>query len=212
MVTKSRLFCIAILTVLILVAKNAHAFCLPDFSFDIPPQTVSIGGTWSYDIGFTRASGYNVTLRIQMTGFDPGPVVRDLWKTSTQNIWTTHDRFNVPIVVNLQFVEKHANQVVDVTQGPGSGTQFIWYSGWPAGSGNPVPWAHEVGHMFRNFDEYPGGFVNPDGSFRNVPDGLMGSGRTMFDRYYQFVADWAATQAEAVPTWCQNTLAYHHPE
>ncbi len=113
--TKSRLSCLCILPVLVLAANNSHAFCLPDFSFDIPPQTISIGGTWSYDIGFTRASGYNVTLKIQLTGFDPGPAVWDAWKTSTENIWTTHHRFNVPIVLNVQFVEKHANQVVDVT-------------------------------------------------------------------------------------------------
>ena len=203
MATKSRLSCACFLTVLILVGKNAAASCLPEFPFDIQPQTISISGTWSYDIGFTRVSGYNVTLKIQLSGFDPGPVVKELWKISTEKIWTTRDRFNVPIVVNVQFVEKNAHVLVDVTEGPGRSTHFIWYTG----SGNPVP--HEVGHMFRNFDEYPGGFVNLDGSFGNVPGGLMGSGQTMFDRYYQFVADWAATQEGAVPTPCQTYLTQH---
>src|SRR5262245_649891 len=206
MSTKLRLSYVCTLTILILVGENAAAFCLPDFPFDIQPQTISISGTWSYDLGFTRGSGYNVTLKIQLTGFDPGSVVKELWKTSTEKLWTTHDRFNVPIVVNIQFVQGNAHVLVDVTEGPGRSTHFIWYTG----SGNPVP--HEVGHMFRNFDEYPGGFVNPDGSFGNVPDGLMASGQTMFDRYYQFVADWAATQQGAKPTACPTYLTHYDPQ
>jgi hypothetical protein len=55
--------------------------------------------------------------------------------------------------------------------------------------------------MFGNYDEYPGGGVNPSGSFGNQP-GFMGQGLNgppgtelaLFDRQYQFVADWAASQ------------------
>jgi hypothetical protein len=215
MVTKSRLSCICIFTILVLVAKSSHALTLPDFQSDIQPQTISqfmtgglnheFGWTASYDIGFTQTSGYNVTEKIQLTGFDSGPTVRNLWETSTESIWTTHDRFNQPIVFDVQFVENNFHQLVNVTEGPGRGDMLHWFSGWPGGTGSPAPWAHEVGHMFGNFDEYPGGAVNPNGSFGNEPGSLMaggegssGTGQGMFDRYYQFVGDWAATQAGVV--------------
>lgn len=215
MTTKSRLSCVCILTVLVLLAKNSHALTLPDFQSDIQPQTISqfitaglnheFAHTASYDIGFTQTSGYNITEKIQLTGFDPGPAVRDLWETSTESIWTTHDRFNQPIVVDVQFVEENAHQLVNVTEGPGRGDVSNWFSGWPAGTGSVAPWAHEVGHFFGNFDEYPGGGVNPNGSFGNEPgfmglslNGPAGTELTLFDRYYQFVGSWAATQAGAV--------------
>lgn len=215
MATKSRLSCVCIFTVLVLVTKNSHAVSLPDFQSDIQPQTISqfmtgglnheFGWTASYDIGFTQTGGYNVTEKIQLSGFDPGPAVRDLWETSTESIWTTHDRFNQPIVFDVQFVEENFHQPVNVSQGADRGDMLNWFSGWPAGTGSPAPWAHEVGHMFGMFDEYPDGGVNPNGSFGNEP-GFMGLGLggpagtelTLYDRYYQFVGDWAAIQAGAV--------------
>ena len=216
MPTKSRLSCICLLTVLVLVTKNSHALTLPDFSFDIQPQTISyflsaglnheFGNTASYDIGFTQTSGYNVTERIQLTGFEPGPAVRHLWETDTESIWTTPDRFNQPIVIDVQFVQDNAHQFVNVTEGPGGGDTSNWFAGWPEGTASPAPWAHEVGHYFGNFDEYPGGGVNPNGSFGNEQGSLMaggqgpsGMGLGMFDRYYQFVGAWAATQVVGAP-------------
>jgi hypothetical protein len=215
MTTTSRLSCVCLLTVLVLVTKNSHALTLPDFSFDIQPQTISqfmtgglnheFGWTASYDIGFTQMNGYNVTERIQLGGFDPGPAVRGLWETSTESIWTTPDRFNQPTMLDVQFVEVNAHQFVNVHEGPGGGDTSNWFSGWPEGTASPAPWAHEVGHYFGNFDEYPGGGVNPNGSFGNEP-GFMGLGLngpagtelTLYDRYYQFVGNWAATQPGAV--------------
>ena len=213
--TKSRLSCACTLALLVLVANLSNAVTLPDFSFDIPSQTIPFHEVAaglnkefvvpvSYDIGFTRASGYNVTENIQFTGFDPGPAIRDNWKTSTESIWTTN-RFNQPVVVTVNFVQNNPNQVVKVMEGPGRGDAGTWFSGWPQGQASAAPWAHEVGHYLGNFDEYPGGGVNPKGSFGNEP-GLMGLGTngppgtelTLFDRQYQFVADWAATQGGSV--------------
>jgi hypothetical protein len=54
-----------------------------------------------------------------------------------------------------------------------------------------------VGHYLGNYDEYVGGGVNPNGSFMNVPDSIMGTGSTVYDRHYSFVADWAAGFASA---------------
>ena len=210
----SRLSSLYICTILVLITNSSHALTLPDFSVDIQPQTITqfmtgglnneFGWIASYDIGFTQASGYNITEKIQLTGFEPGPSVRDLWETSSEDIWTMHDRFGQPIIVNLQFVEENYHELVNVSQGPGRGDMLNWFSGWPEGTGSPAPWAHEVGHMLGNFDEYPGGGVNPNGSFGNEP-GLMGLGLNgpagtelmLFDRYYQFIGDWAATQPTA---------------
>ena len=210
----SRLSCVCLLALLVLVANNSYAVTLPDFSFDIQSQRISqdiAAGlnrefiiTAGYDIGFTRTSGYTVSENIQLTGFDPGPAVRDNWKTSTESIWTTN-RFNQPIVVTVNFVQSNANQIVTVREGPGAGDTRNWYSGWPQGQASAAPWAHEIGHYFGNFDEYSGAGVNPNGSFGNEP-GLMGMGTngppgtelTLFDRQYQFVADWAASQRGSV--------------
>jgi len=229
MITRLRVTCL-LLSVLVLIGRTAHALVLPDFSFDIPTQriqdTALVGLnhefllTVGYDIGFTQKSGYNVTENIQLTGVDPGVSVKNLWKTSTEDIWTTRNRFNQPVIVTVQFVGQGANNTVAVLPGlPPSisrpdafrGNELTWFAGWsgpigsPNGTGSPAPWVHEIGHMFGNFDEYPGGGVNPNGSFGNEP-GLMGISLNgppgtelrLFDRQYQFVADWALAQVGAV--------------
>ena len=118
--------------------------------------------------------------------------------------------------MTLQFVDQGAHHAVTVSPGlPTSvsdrGNELHWFAGWSGpigsgttGTGSAAPWAHEVGHMFGNFDEYPGGGVNPNGLFGNEP-GLMGQSLngpkgtelTLFDRQYQFVADWAIGQTRA---------------
>ncbi len=226
MITKLRVTCLCILSVLLLVGKISHALVLPEFPFDIPSQTIRdfvpaglnheflmpVG----YDIGYTQQSGYNITQNIQLTGVDPGLSVKDFWKTSTEGIWSARDRFNQPILVSVHFVNQGANHMVAVSPGlPTSnsnrGNELHWFAGWSGpigsrttGTGSAAPWAHEVGHMFGNFDEYPGGGVNPNGSFGNEP-GLMGNSLNgppgtelkLFDRQYQFVADWASAQVGA---------------
>lgn len=230
MVSKLRLTCLCALNVLLLIPKYSYALVLPEFPFDIPTQTIPTSVvaaglnnefilTVGYDIGFSQKSGYTVTEKIQLTGVDPGPAVKDFWKSSTENIWTTRDKFNQPVILTVQFVGQGGNIPVAVLPGlPPSvsrpdalrGNELTWFAGWsgpngaPNGTGSPAPWAHEVGHMLGNFDEYPGGGVNPNKSFGNEP-GLMGlslagpagTATDLFDRQYQFVANWAMGQTVA---------------
>ncbi|MGC3974767.1 MAG: PEP-CTERM sorting domain-containing protein [Nitrospira sp.] len=230
MVRKLRLISLCALPLLLLIPKYAYAvLLLPDFPFDIPAETIRttvLAGlnnefliTVGYDIGFTQKDGYNITEKIQLTGVDPGPAVKDLWKSSTENIWTTRDRFNQPINVSVQFVGQGGNNTIAVLPGlPPSiskpdafrGNELTWFAGWsavgtPNGTGSPAPWVHEIGHMFGNYDEYPGGGVNPNKSHGNEP-GLMGlslggptgTALNLFDRQYQFVANWAFGQTIAM--------------
>lgn len=209
MANRSWAICLFISIVLLLSAKNSVALSLPDLPFDVQPeriQTSMTGGlnhefAWfpSYDIGFTRTNGYSVTVDIALAVVDPGQAIKNLWETNTETIWTTHDRFSFPIVFDVRFVTADFHHLVDVHEGGGRGDMLNWYTGWPEAVGSPAPWAHEVGHMFGNFDEYAGGAVNPNGSFGGVSDSLMGSGLKVYDRHYQFVEDWANAKTGSVP-------------
>jgi MYXO-CTERM domain-containing protein len=202
-----RILLIGILLSVGLHNPSSFAIVIPDLGFDVPVQRVDgilsgglnheFGGTISYNIGFTEAAGYSISEDIRLVGVDPGSTVKQLWETDTERIWSTADRFDKPVVVDVRFVDQNPNQVVTVHPGPGRGDVQNWYVGWPSGTGSPAPWAHEVGHFFGNYDEYPGGAVNPNGSFMNVSDSIMGTGSTVYDRQYSFIADWAAGFASA---------------
>ena len=188
----------------------SSAIVIPDLSFDIPTQRIQsflsaglnqeFGNIIAYDIGYSRAAGYSVTVDLQLIGVDPTPAVKQRWESDTERIWSTADRFTKPIVLDLRFVEQDPHHVVTVKEGIGRGDTSTWFTGWPQGTGSPAPWAHEVGHYLGNYDEYPGGGVNPNGSHINEPNSLMGTGAALFDRQYSFVADWAATYAVPEPS------------
>jgi hypothetical protein len=209
MAVSRRAFIMTVAICLWLRAASSFAVMIPDLGFDIPVERIQgilsaglnheFGNIISYDIGFTKAAGYSVSMNLQLTGFDPGPSVRQLWETDTERIWTTSDRFAKPIVFDLRFSNQNPNHIVTVSPGAGRGDVNNWFAGWPAGTGSPAPWAHEVGHFLGNYDEYPGGGVNPNGSFMNVPDSIMGTGTTVYDRHYSFVADWAASHSAPEP-------------
>lgn len=191
-------------------AMPSWAILIPDLSFDIPAQRIQgflsgglnheFGGAIAYDIGYTRANGYSVTLDLHLTGADPGLAIKQRWESDTERIWTVRDRFEKPIVFDVRFVDQNPHHVITVREGPGRGDVLNWYQGWPQGTGSPAPWAHEVGHYLGNYDEYPGGAVNPNGSHMNVPDSLMGTGSNLYDRHYSFVSDWAAVYAVPEPS------------
>lgn len=191
-------------------ADPSSAILIPDLSFDIPTQHIQsvlrsglnyeFENAIAYDIGYSRATGYSVTVDLQLIGVTPAPAITQRWESDTERIWSTADRFAKPIVLDVRFVEQNPHHVITVEEGPGRGNTSTWFTGWPQGQGSPAPWAHEVGHYLGNYDEYPGGGVNPNGSHMNEADSLMGFGSALFDRHYNFVADWAAPYAVPEPS------------
>ena len=191
-------------------AAPSSAILIPDLPFDIPPQRIQsyftsglnheFASNIAYDIGYSRASGYSVTVDLHLIGVDPGTAVKQHWESDTERIWSARDRYAKPIVLDVRFVDQNPHHVVTVKDGPGRGDVITWYAGWPQGTGSPAPWAHEVGHYFGNYDEYPGGGVNPNGAHQNDTTSLMGTGSALYDRHYSFVSDWAATYAVPEPS------------
>lgn len=182
---------------------------------DIPTETIfqymnggmnSEFGWWAgYDIGFTQAtSTFNIDLRIRLTGYDPGDALRNIWGQGIENIWSGRyqiaqgDEFYYDVAFNADFVESGMHHVVTVFEGTGNGVNMNnWETqnpnGWPQDKQDEIA-AHEAGHMFGNFDEHSNGAVNPDGSYPNVYDSIMGSGltQTVRPRQYQFITDWVS--------------------
>jgi PEP-CTERM motif len=201
-----------VLAVTVLLALPARAVLAVPL-VDIPTETLSrfmtgglnheFGWTASYGIGLTAATrSVDVALRINLVGADAGHALRAIWERGIEDTWSrrTFTINNTPssygIGVDVTFGPTNPHHTVTVHSGTGNANMLNWYtenpSGWPQDR-QGLAAAHEAGHMFGNFDEYPGGSVNPDGSFGNVPDSLMGSLLTgaLHDRHFQFVVDWA---------------------
>jgi hypothetical protein len=167
------------------------------------------GWNAAYDIGYTQASGtFNVDLRIKLFGDDPGSELLSIWENGIEDIWsnqfsiTQESMYSYGIVFDVGFVDNYADshQYVVVHEGTGSMNLRNWYtqnpSGWSQSKQDEAA-AHEVGHIFGNYDEYSGGAVNPDGSYGYAADSLMGSliTQTLHERHYQFIADWVSGKA-----------------
>jgi hypothetical protein len=197
--------------VLCAAASAASAVPIGDISRETVSRSMTgglnheFGWTASYDIGFAATTGhFDIGLKINLTGADPGDALRTIWEQGIEDTWSR--RFSVihnnqsahDILVDVTFVEADPHHTVTVHSGAGNVNMLNWYtetSGWPQ-SRQGLLAAHEAGHMLGNFDEYPGGGVNPNGSFGDVPDGLMGGllTETLYDRHFQFVADWAVAR------------------
>ena len=186
---------------------------------DIAAELVAIpmtGGTsnqyswWArYDIGFTQATGtFNIDLRIKLNGDDPGDALKLVWEQGIEDIWsgqfmiTQENIFSYGVIFDVEFVDSYTtmHQLVTVHEGTGAANLTNWYtqnpSGWTQDKQDEAA-AHEAGHMFGSYDEFIGGAVNPDGSYANTPDSVMGSllTQTLYERNYQFIADWASGKA-----------------
>ena len=88
-----------------------------------------------------------------------------MWRNGVNAIWNDKVFFSdgnrlYEIKVNFQFVDSGAHHTVNVHAGTGATNMTNWYltnpSGWPNDMHDEIA-AHEVGHMFGNFDEYAGG-------------------------------------------------------
>jgi serralysin len=199
---------------LALVASPVTAIATP--LTDIPFETISrsltgglnrqFGWTSAYDIGFTQeTSSFDVLLKILLGGDDPGLALREIWEHGIESIWTDRfvievdSQFHYGVQFDAEFVDAGAHHNVTVHAGPGRVDMLNWFtqnpSGWPDDKQDEVA-AHEAGHMFGLFDEYPAGAVDPDGSFGNVPDSLMGPllTQTLSPRHYDFVVDWLSAK------------------
>ena len=210
-----RVAMIALLAVWLAPSSLASTVPLSDIAPELVATPMTGGpnnefGWWSrYDIGFTAAtSTFNIELRIKLYGADPGDALKTLWEQGIEDIWSgayqivQEDEFLYDVAFDVVFVDDifQSHHLVNVIEGSGPMNMNNWYtenpSGWPQDKQDEAA-AHEAGHMFGSFDEYAGGAVNPDGSYPDTPDSLMGSQltRTLYPRNYQFVADWASGKA-----------------
>ncbi|WP_447601363.1 hypothetical protein [Nitrospira sp. Nam80] len=179
-----------------LSAASAFAIMIPDLAFDIPAERIQgilstglnhdISAIISYDIGFTKPAGYTISVTLQLTGFDPGLPVKQLWETDTERIRTGRDGVAKPILFDLLFSNQNPNHMEK--PGPGRGAVNKWSVGWPSGIGNHNPWADEVGHFLGNYDEYPA-----------HADSTTGAGTSVYDWYHGSGADWAASHSAPEP-------------
>ena len=180
-----------VLALTILFAGNASAFEIPWYTQTGSLSSGIFAWHYSYDIGF-----FNDTLMIDVDialgGADPGLKLKTRWESGIEAIWST-DRFEVPIVFNVDWVGTAADQHVGVIPGAGRWNMLTWYtidaSGWGDAYQEEVA-AHEFGHMIGLWDEHAGGAVDPLTGLTDT-GGLMHTlnGQTL-DSYYDGLLAW----------------------
>jgi hypothetical protein len=185
MVISSRSFIVAVAICTWLSAASSFAVMIPDLTFDTPAERIQgilstglnhdFSAIISYDIGLMKPAGYSISVNLQLTGFDPGLSVKQLWETDTERVWTGRDRVAKPIIFDLRFSNQNPNHIITVNPGPGRGDINTWFAGWPTGIGNQTPWANEGA------------------------DSIMGAGTTVYDRPHSSVADWATSHSAPEP-------------
>lgn len=182
---------LVVLFIVVLLASTASALEIP-----WETQTGSLSGgiygwSYSYDIGF-----FNETLMIDvdiaLIGTDPGSALMAQWESGIETLWST-DRFDVPILFNVDWVTTAADYYVTVTAGTGRWDMLHWYTVGAAGWGDEYQEevaAHEYGHMIALWDEYAGGAVDPLTGLIDT-GGLMATldGPTL-DYYYDAFLTW----------------------
>lgn len=152
------------------------------------------GWNFSYDIGYYDNS-LMIDIDVRLTGDNPGDTLRERWEYGIESIWST-DRFEVPILFNIDWVDIGYDYSVTVRNGTGRWNMLNWYtvgaSGW-GDSYQEEAAAHEYGHMFSLWDEYKGGAVNPLTGLINT-GGIMHilNGPPLEENYYSFL-DWYRT-------------------
>lgn len=199
---KTRRLIVGLLAIILLSAATGGAAFLP--IPDIPAETVSgyrasgdYGWGYGFDIGFENRE-LNVSLRIGLAGYDPGPGLVAVWENTIENTWDRgfeiiDDSFRYPFNLNVIFVTDGSQRVhhtVTVVGGQGRSNMLRWYS---ASFGDTA--AHEAGHMLGLYDEYFEGAQNTAvaiidiGSIMGSVDGIA---RT---RHYEPFVGWLGKRA-----------------
>lgn len=76
-----------------------------------------------------------------------------------------------------------------------------WYSNtwWEATAGVPATVrAHEFGHLFGTYDEYPEGACEASRLYANVPDSIMNGGSRVYERHYEDIVKWFESKAKSI--------------
>jgi serralysin len=140
-------------------------------TLSIPMQTIEYfenradgGFAWNvkYDLG-ANGTAVKVEVRIDLVGADPGSLVRT-WEKGAEAIWNEKVFFSdgqrlYAFQFDVDFVNSNAHHTVTVHAGSGRANMTNWYTiaeGWGNSYQDEIA-AHEIGHMFGNFDEYAGG-------------------------------------------------------
>lgn len=157
-----------------------------------------------YDAEVRNETMY-VSLDIQFVGYNPGSVL-NVWEDGIESVWS--DQFVIAatsgdllrVMVDVDFVDSDAHHIVESHAERGRGDMLNWYpvdwGGWPDSYQDQLA-AHEVGHMFGNYDEYSSGAVNPtDPGTWSVPGSIMGGALSaqIYPRHYTPFVDWLESQ------------------
>jgi Ca2+-binding RTX toxin-like protein len=148
------------------------------------------GFAWDvrYDLSFLNNESLT-TIKVDLVGDDPGSTA-GVWRDGVNTIWNNKAFFSdgnrlYEIKLDFQFVDSGAHQTVNVHAGTGHTNMTNWYlsnpGGWPDHMHDEIA-AHEVGHMFGNFDEYAGGATY--GGFTTTGALMADLTLSDFERYF----------------------------
>jgi hypothetical protein len=211
----ARHFVVNIFVIILVTTSAAFAAIVP--ISDIPMQTVQgyrssppYGWTYAFDIGFSNLE-LNVGINIRLVGANPGASLLSVWENGIQNMWSRrydiidetggpqYDHFHYHVNFDVVFpVDPSASvhHTVTVITGQGGGNMLTWYTTSEWGSAYNGPYvAHEVGHMFSLYDEYPGGAQDPASPIVDYGS-IMGSlAAGAKERHYEPFLDWLQQMA-----------------
>lgn len=153
----------------------------------------SYGWNYSYDICLLD-DVLIIDVDLKLIGHNPGQERINAWETSIETTWST-DRFDTPIVFNVNWVSSDQDYTVTITDTTNNNRMTRW-----AAYSHINMASHEFGHMLGLFDEYSGGAYAPI-------DPLFHTGGLMekiyfptLDHYYTPFLEWKNEKLDSMPT------------